>query len=105
MLLLDTNVVSELPKVRIGRADPNVAMWAETLDAATLFISVITVHELEIDVLLAERRDPSQGAVLRLWLETLVLRRLMAKSCRLTSLSANVPRNGMSPIRIRSMTH
>jgi predicted nucleic acid-binding protein len=73
MLLLDTNVVSELRKVRIGRADPNVARWAETLDTATLFISVITVHELEIGVLLAERRDPSQGAVLRLWLETLVL--------------------------------
>jgi predicted nucleic acid-binding protein len=73
MLLLDTNVVSELRKVRIGKADRNVAKWAETLDTATLFISAITVHELEIGVLLAERRDSSQGAVLRLWLETLVL--------------------------------
>jgi predicted nucleic acid-binding protein len=73
MLLLDTNVVSELRKVRIGRADPNVAKWAETLDTADLFISAITIHELEIGVLLAERRDPQQGAVLRLWLETLAL--------------------------------
>jgi predicted nucleic acid-binding protein len=73
MLLLDTNVVSELRKVRIGKADPNVARWVETLDTATLFISAITVHELEIGILLAERRDPPQGAVLRLWLETLAL--------------------------------
>jgi predicted nucleic acid-binding protein len=73
MLLLDTNVVSELRKVRIGRADRNVAKWAEALDTASLFISVITVHELEIGTLLAERRDPRQGAILRQWLETLVL--------------------------------
>jgi len=73
MLLLDTNVVSELRKVRIDKADPNVAKWAEALDTASLFVSAITIHELEIGVLLAERRDPAQGAVLRLWLETHVL--------------------------------
>ena len=72
MLLLDTNVVSELRKVRLGKADPNVARWSETLDTADLFISTVTIHELEIGVLLAERRDPPQGAVFREWLETLV---------------------------------
>jgi predicted nucleic acid-binding protein len=73
MLLLDTNVVSELRKIRIGKADRNVARWAETLDTADLFISAITVHELEMGVLLAERRDPRQGAMLRHWLEALAL--------------------------------
>jgi len=73
MLLLDTNVVSELRKVRFGKADSNVARWSETLDTAELFISVVTIHELEIGVLLAERRDPPQGAVFRQWLETRVL--------------------------------
>jgi predicted nucleic acid-binding protein len=73
MLLLDTNVVSELRKVRFGRADPNVAKWSETLDTADLFVSAVTVHELEIGVLLAERRDPPQGAIFREWLETRVL--------------------------------
>lgn len=73
MLLLDTNVVSELRKVRLGKADPNVAKWSETLDTADLFISTVTIHELEIGVMLAERRDPSQGAMFREWLETLVL--------------------------------
>ena len=73
MLLLDTSVVSELRKVRFGRADPNVAKWSESLDTADLFVSAVTIHELEIGVLLAERRDPPQGAVFREWLETRVL--------------------------------
>ena len=68
MYLLDTNVVSELRKVRLGKAAPQVAKWAESVDAGELYISVITVHELEICVLLAERRDPTKGAVLRAWL-------------------------------------
>jgi predicted nucleic acid-binding protein len=73
MLLLDTNVVSELRKVRLGKADPNVAKWSKTLDTADLFISTVTIHELEIGVLLVERRDPLQGAVFREWLESQVL--------------------------------
>jgi predicted nucleic acid-binding protein len=73
MLLLDTNVVSELRKVRLGKADPSVAKWSRTLDSADLFISTITIQELEIGVLLVERRDPLQGAVFREWLESQVL--------------------------------
>jgi toxin FitB len=73
LYLLDTNVVSELRKVRLGKADRHVAKWADSLDAADLFISVITVQELEIGVLLAERRDPAQGAVLRAWLSAHVM--------------------------------
>lgn len=73
MLLLDTNVVSELRKVRVGKADRNVAQWVETLETVDLFISTITLHELDIGVLLAERRDPQQGAILREWLDRLVL--------------------------------
>jgi predicted nucleic acid-binding protein len=73
MFLLDTNVVSELRKARAGRADANVAGWALTVPAMSLFVSVITIQELEIGVLLAERRDPPRGAILRTWLETHVL--------------------------------
>ena len=68
MFLLDTSVVSELRKVRSGKADAHVAAWADSVDAADLYLSVIALQELEIGVLLAERRDPSQGAVLRAWL-------------------------------------
>ena len=73
MFLLDTNVVSELRKVRLGRADRNVALWAEGVETAALYLSAITVRELEIGVLLAERRDPPQGAVFRTWFEEQVL--------------------------------
>ncbi len=69
MFLLDTNVVSELRKVRAGRADARVAAWAGGVDAADLYLSVISLQELEIGVRLAERRDPAQGAVLRTWLD------------------------------------
>jgi toxin FitB len=73
MLLLDTNVVSELRKVTLGKADPNVAKWSKTLDTADLFISTVTIYELEIGVLLVERRDPLQGALFREWLDSQVL--------------------------------
>jgi toxin FitB len=73
MFLLDTNVVSELRKVRAGKADPNMAAWAERVDAAELFLSAITVMELELGVLSLERKDASQGAILRTWLEQQVL--------------------------------
>jgi predicted nucleic acid-binding protein len=73
MFVLDTNVVSELRKIRLGRADNNVAQWADSVDAVDLYISAITVQELEIGVLLAERRDPPQGAIFRTWLDHHVL--------------------------------
>ncbi|MCY4422000.1 MAG: type II toxin-antitoxin system VapC family toxin [Acidimicrobiaceae bacterium] len=69
MYLLDTNVVSEIRKISSGRADRNVVAWAEGVDAAQTYLSVITIGELEHGVLLAERRDPDSGAVLRHWLD------------------------------------
>ncbi|GIF17854.1 putative nucleic acid-binding protein [Actinoplanes tereljensis] len=73
MFLLDTNVVSELRKAKAGRADKNVVAWAAGAAASSMFVSAITVQELEIGVLLAEQRDPAQGAILRRWLEAQVL--------------------------------
>jgi toxin FitB len=69
MFVLDTNVVSELRKVRSGKANPGVAAWAEQVASAQLFISAITIHELEHGVLLMERSDRAQGALLRAWLD------------------------------------
>lgn len=73
MYLLDTNVVSELRKVRSGKADRNVARWADSVDSAELFVSAITIQELEIGILLAERKDAPKGAVLRAWMDQHVL--------------------------------
>ena len=73
MYVLDTNVVSELRKVRLGKADAHVAAWAESVDAAGLFVSAITIMELELGVLSVERKDAAQGATLRAWLQQHVL--------------------------------
>ena len=73
MYLLDTNVVSELRKAKSGKADKNVTAWAKNIPSSSLFLSVITILELETGILLVERRDPSQGAILRSWLNAHVL--------------------------------
>jgi len=73
MYILDTNVVSELRKAKDGKADKNVTAWATSIPPAKLFLSVITILELETGTLLAERRDKKQGAMLRAWLDGHVL--------------------------------
>lgn len=69
MFVLDTNVVSELRKARAGKADRHVTVWATKVPTTSLFVSVITVLELELGVRLLERRDARQGAVMRTWLD------------------------------------
>lgn len=73
MYLLDTNVISELRKAKTGKISKNVETWASHVPASTLFLSVITILELELGVRLLERRDTSQGAVLRSWFDDHVL--------------------------------
>jgi predicted nucleic acid-binding protein len=57
MYLLDTNVISELRKSADGRINKGVQSWAEAIFPELMFISAITVLELEIGVLQIERRD------------------------------------------------
>ena len=73
MFVLDTNVVSELRRPK--KADPKVLAWASTIPLANFFLSSITVLELELGALLMERKDATQGAVLRTWIDKQVLPR------------------------------
>jgi toxin FitB len=73
MYILDTNVISELRKAKAGKADQNVMAWAIAVPYTSLFLSAITILELETGVLMIERRDPLQGAILRTWLDHHVL--------------------------------
>jgi hypothetical protein len=73
MFVLDTNVVSELRKAKAGKADKNVTVWAASVSPGGLYLSVITILELETGVLRIERRDPAQGSVFRSWLNSHVL--------------------------------
>ncbi|MGA2672573.1 MAG: type II toxin-antitoxin system VapC family toxin [Terracidiphilus sp.] len=72
MYVLDTNVVSELRKANTGKADRHVMAWIGSNPAASMFLSVISVLELERGTLLLERRDRLQGTMLRSWLENQV---------------------------------
>ena len=71
MYLLDTNVISELRKGK--NADPKVILWVQTIPAASLYLSAISILELQIGILLIERRDRKQGEVLRAWMDEHVL--------------------------------
>lgn len=68
MYLVDSNIVSELRKASSGRANEGVVAWAQSVPAESLFISAITLMELEKGVQLKARQDPAAGEVLRRWL-------------------------------------
>ncbi len=67
MILVDTDVVSGLR--RRNHANAAFAAWAQSTPFTELYVSVITIQELETGVLLTERRDPAQGKALRDWLD------------------------------------
>jgi predicted nucleic acid-binding protein len=73
MFVLDTNVISEYRKILAGKADQNVARWSAQVAAETLYLSAISILELEMGVLLLERKDAPQSAILRHWLEQAVV--------------------------------
>lgn len=73
MYLLDTNVLSELRKRRSGKIDAAVEAWAGSVDQADMYLPVITVMEVELGIVLLERRDARQAGVLRLWLHEKVM--------------------------------
>jgi predicted nucleic acid-binding protein len=71
MFLIDTNVVSELRRPR--RTNPRVAAWADSVPPGEMFLSSITILELETGVLLLGRRDLSQARLIQEWIEDRVL--------------------------------
>lgn len=95
MYLVDTNVISHLRRRAI--AHPNVVAWAAINSWASLFVSTITVMEIEVGALLIERRDPAQGAMLKKWLHQQVLPRFAGRilvvdtAVALRAAALNVP--------------
>jgi toxin FitB len=73
MFVLDTDVVSELRKVAAGKGHRQVAAWSKQVTLGETFLASITIHELELGILLLERKDKRQGAILRAWIDTRVL--------------------------------
>ena len=79
MLLLDTNVISELRKVRRRETDRTFVAWAETLNWSNLYLSAISIGELEQGILRLEQYDSVQASVLRHWLTGQVLREFSSR--------------------------
>jgi predicted nucleic acid-binding protein len=69
MFLLDTHVVTELRKAKAGKADHNLVDWARNVHLGSLFLSAITVLELEVGILRTSQRDATEGARLRSWMD------------------------------------
>lgn len=67
MFVLDTNLISEL---RRGKPNQSVEVraWAAGQPSSRLFLSAITILELEMGILALERRTLPQGNALRIWL-------------------------------------
>jgi predicted nucleic acid-binding protein len=71
--VLDTNVISELRKAHSGEADKKVVAWAHSVPSNQLYLSAVTILEIELGILQVQRKDPAQGSMLHIWLTTQVL--------------------------------
>ena len=103
MYLLDTNVISELRKIGAGKGDRSVSRWSRSLDVAELFLSVVTVEEIEVGVLRIERQAPAQGKMFRSWLDEQVLpafeSRILPVDLQVARMCANLHVPDPRPIR------
>jgi toxin FitB len=66
MFLIDTDVLSALSK---RRRNPNVEAWLARQRANTLFLSVVTIGEIERGIALQRRQNPGFAAALAAWLD------------------------------------
>ena len=82
MYLLDTNVISEMRKFRTGRGDLRVQEWASRQSHSDLFLSAITIFEMEVGVRKMMRKDQTQGRLLEEWLHVRVLREFRERIVR-----------------------
>lgn len=66
--LLDTNVVSELRK---QRPHGGVVAWLESIDDAQLYLSAVTLGEIQAGIELTREQDPDKANEIEAWLELL----------------------------------
>jgi predicted nucleic acid-binding protein len=68
MYLLDTNVISELRRPRPHGA---VLAWLESVDDGELFLSAVTIGEIQAGIELTREQDPDKASEIQMWLELL----------------------------------
>jgi predicted nucleic acid-binding protein len=70
MFLIDTDVLSSLVK---RKRDPNIESWLAKQRAADLFVSVISLGEIERGIARQRRNDPNHAFALEKWLDQIVV--------------------------------
>jgi toxin FitB len=73
MFLLDTPVVLELRKAKAGRTDAGLATWASGVSRQNLFLSALSLLELENGVARTGKQDKAGGAALQAWIADQVM--------------------------------
>jgi predicted nucleic acid-binding protein len=71
MFIVDTNIVSDLRKS--DKAPPSLVAWAKSQPPSAIYISAVSMWELEYGILLKAYKDPLQGEVLKAWFEQIVI--------------------------------
>ncbi|MEZ0243380.1 MAG: type II toxin-antitoxin system VapC family toxin, partial [Sphingomonas sp.] len=74
MYLIDTPIVFELRKAKAGRTDAGLVTWASGVARQNLFVSALTLLELENSAMRQERIDKAAGTALREWIDGPVMR-------------------------------
>lgn len=69
MYLLDTNVVSELRRTRPHGA---VVAWLQSVDEAALFVSAVTIGEIQAGIELTREQDPAKAQAIGHWLAQVI---------------------------------
>lgn len=70
MYLLDTNVVSEL---RRFHPHPSVVRWIEDVSAEELFLSAVTIGEIQAGIELTREQDVAKAEELEAWLSAVLV--------------------------------
>lgn len=68
--LLDTNVLSELRKGT--RTNPAVSAWYATIDANSIYLSVLVTGEIRRGIEGLRRREPERATALDQWLQAVI---------------------------------
>ncbi len=69
MYLLDTNIISE---TRRSRPHGGVLSWLASVGNSELYISAVSVGEIQTGIELTRPRDPNRSAELEAWLENVL---------------------------------
>jgi toxin FitB len=67
--LLDTNVISELRKAKPHGA---VMAWLGDADVRTLYVSAVTLGEIQAGIEITREQDPAKASEIEAWLDQII---------------------------------